>query len=63
MKTYTVIASQLVFYRKIVQANSEQEAQDLAWEDDSGDDWKDISYGDWDIEDVQEMPQQTETTA
>ena len=52
MKKYTVIASQLVFYRKEVEADSKEDAEEKAWEDDNGDDWKDFQYGDWEIEDV-----------
>ena len=52
MKKYTVIASQLVFYRKEVEADSMEDAEEKAWEDDNGTDWKEYAYGDWELEDV-----------
>ena len=55
MKQYEVLASQLVFYRKVVTANSLEDAENVAWEDDCGDDWKDIAYGDWELDDVREI--------
>jgi hypothetical protein len=54
MKTYTVIASQLVYYRKTIEANSPEEAENLAWDEDCGDDWKDHAYGEWNLEDIKE---------
>lgn len=57
MKTYKVLASQLVYYTKTVQANTKEEAENLAWEDDTGDDWKDTAFGDWELENVQEVIQ------
>jgi hypothetical protein len=56
MKTYRVLASQLVYYTKTIEANSQAEAEELAWEQDTGDDWKDISYGDWELVDIEEFP-------
>jgi len=55
MKTYRVLASQIVYYSKTIEAKSQAEAEELAWDDDTGDDWKDVSYGDWNLEDVEEM--------
>ena len=52
MAKYTVIASQLVFYRKEVEADSMEDAEEKAWEDDNGTDWKEYAYGDWELEDV-----------
>jgi hypothetical protein len=49
MKKYSVYASQLVIYKKEVEANSEEEAQEKAWEDDSLD-WNWWDYGDWQLE-------------
>ena len=37
--------------------NTKEEAENLAWEDDTGDDWKDTAFGDWELEDVQEVIQ------
>lgn len=50
MKTYKVYASQEIFYAKIVEAENEDEALQKAWEDDNGDDWKDVAYGEWKLE-------------
>lgn len=55
MKSFQIIASQLVYYKKTVQANTKEEAEKLAWEDDSGEVWTDVSFGDWQLEDVQEV--------
>jgi hypothetical protein len=49
MKKYTVYASQIVFYSKEVQANSIDEANEIAWES-YGNDWAECHYGDWAIE-------------
>lgn len=52
MKEYRVYASQVVFYSKVVKANSPEEAEQLAWEDDTGNDWKEFDYGDWQLEET-----------
>ena len=52
MKTYRVVASQLVYHEKFIQAKDQEQAEDLAWEYDQGNDWKEFQYGDWEIEDV-----------
>ena len=49
MKTYIVYASQIVFYEKEVQANSADEANEIAWES-KDTDWKECQWGDWAIE-------------
>ncbi len=58
MKTYTVYASQLVFFKKVVKAESAEQAEDLAFDssNNSGDwtDWVEYDYGEWLIEDTQE---------
>lgn len=55
MAKYRVYASQLVFYTKLVEADSAEQAEELAWEDDTGNDWKEISYGDWELEDATKL--------
>jgi len=50
-KTYRVVASQLVFHETFIEANSQEEAEELAWEGDP--DWKEFAYGDWELEDVE----------
>ena len=54
MKTYRVYASQLVFYSKDIQAESEEQAEELAFEQ-SNSGWKDYNYGDWEIEECKEV--------
>ena len=51
MRKYKVTCSQLVFSEAIIEANSAEEAQELAWE--GNQDWQEVHYGDWEIEDVQ----------
>jgi len=53
MKTYTVTASQVIYYTKTIEANSPEEAEELAWETDTGHDWKEVEYGDWQIEQIE----------
>ena len=48
-KQFRVFASQLVFYYKDIEANSEDEAEEIAFEDD-GSGWKDYEFGEWQIE-------------
>lgn len=58
MKTYKVYASQLVFFEKTVEAESPEQAEQIAFEasNNSGnwDDWVEYDYGEWLIEDVKE---------
>jgi hypothetical protein len=49
MKKYRVYASQIVFYEKEVQANSIDEANEIAWQSHDND-WTECQYGDWAIE-------------
>lgn len=49
MKTYKVYASQIVFYEKEVQANSIDEANEIAWES-KDTNWEEVQWGDWAIE-------------
>lgn len=55
-KEYKVYASQLVFYEKTVFAESEEEADAIAFED-SNSGWDDYHYGDWQIEEIKEVQQ------
>ena len=48
-KQFRVFASQLVFYYKDIEANSEEEAEEIAFEDD-GSGWEEFEYGAWQIE-------------
>lgn len=49
MKTFKVYASQLVFYEKEIQADSIDDANEIAWQSHDKD-WKECQYGDWAIE-------------
>jgi hypothetical protein len=55
MNTYKVIASQLVFYEKIVQAETQEDAEQAAWESDFDDKWREIEYSDWQLEQIREV--------
>ena len=54
MKKFEIIASQTIYYRKTIEAETEKKAEELAWEDDNGDDWKDFAFGDWEFVDIKE---------
>ena len=51
-KLYRVVASQLVYHEAFIEAESLEEAEELAWEGDQ--DWKEFAYGDWELEDVEQ---------
>ena len=51
-KLYRVVASQLVFHETFIEAESEDEAAELAWDSEIEPEWKEFQYGDWEIEDV-----------
>jgi hypothetical protein len=50
-KLYRVVASQLVFHECFVEADSLEDAEELAWEDSQS--WKEFAFGDWELEDVE----------
>jgi len=52
-KLYRVVASQLVFHETFIEAESEEEAEELAWESDIEPEWKEFAFGDWEIDDVE----------
>lgn len=55
MNTYKVVCSQLIWYETFVQAESEDEAEDIV-KDDAGDlHFAECGHGTFDIEDVQEV--------
>lgn len=54
MKTFIVNASQLVFYEKVVQAETPEEAEEIAFES-SNDKWREIEYSDWQLEQTKEI--------
>jgi hypothetical protein len=59
MKTYTVYTSQLVYFEKTVQAESAEQAEEIAFEssNNSGNwsDWVEVDYGEWLIEEAREV--------
>ena len=54
MAKYRVYASQLVFYTKVVEADSAEQAEELAWESEDTN-WKEVQYGDWQLEDATKL--------
>jgi hypothetical protein len=55
MKTFKVYSSQLVYHVTEVQAEDEEQAIEIAWEDNC--EWKECQLGSWEIEDVKEVTQ------
>lgn len=55
MKIYRVFASQTVYYVKTIEADSPEQAEELAWEQDNGLGWDDFDYGEWQLEEVREI--------
>lgn len=58
MKTYTIYASQVVYFKKTVKAESEEQADDLAFKYDPENDWEEYDYGEWLNEKIEEEVQQ-----
>ena len=56
MKTYRVYASQIVYHYKDVQAESEEQADEIAFTSDWSV-WEEYQYGDWQIEEIKEVKQ------
>jgi hypothetical protein len=54
MKTYTIYASQTIYFKKTVQAESEEQADDLAFQYDPENDWEEYDYGEWLNEKIEE---------
>lgn len=48
-KKFRVYASQEIIYYKDVEAETEEQAEELAWEDNDSN-WIDCHYGDWQLE-------------
>jgi hypothetical protein len=51
MKSYKILASYTTYCSLVVEAESEDEAREIAYQADGGD-FKDNDFGDWDINDV-----------
>ena len=56
MKKYKVISSQIVYHSTIIEANSEEEADQLAYEGDHK--WDFYDCGNWDIEEVEDITEE-----
>ncbi len=54
-KKYLVTASQLVYSTKVIEAEDEEQAEELAWEYDEGNGWHEAQYGDWQLESIEEL--------
>lgn len=54
MKTYTIYASQTIYFKKTVKAESEEQADDLAFTYDPENDWEEYDYGEWLNEKIEE---------
>jgi hypothetical protein len=55
MRTYRIYASQMVYHYRDVVAESEEQAEEIAFEHDSGMYWEEFQYGDWQIDEVKEI--------
>lgn len=55
MKTYKVYASQLVYLYKEVQAETAEQAEELAFSGSNDTNWKEFDYGEWAIEKTEEV--------
>ena len=53
-KTYRVVASQLGVHETFIEANSQEEAEELAWDSEIEPEWKEFAFGDWELEDVEQ---------
>jgi hypothetical protein len=49
MKTFRVYASQVVFHYKDIQAETAEQAEEIAWEAEG--EWDVVDFGDWQLED------------
>jgi hypothetical protein len=56
MKKYRVFASQIVYHYKDIEAETIEQAEDIAFSNDEDfGDWKEFQYGDWQIEQSREL--------
>lgn len=54
MKTFKVQASYVTFVEATIEAESLDEAKDIAYNMDGGD-FKDTGYGDWNVDNIEEQ--------
>lgn len=59
MKTFKIIASLITYYKIEIEAETEDEAYQIAKYDADGSDFKEIGLGDWEICDIQEIQEMT----
>lgn len=57
MKKFRIVSSQLVYHETYIMAESEDDANEKVLADDGVLDWKEFHYGDWEIEDIEEVTQ------
>ena len=55
MKLYRVFASQMVHHYRDIEAETIEEAEALAFEDSSGNDWHNFDYGEFEIDFTREV--------
>ena len=55
MNTYKVIGTRLVWYETFIRADSEDEAEEIALEDQTELDWQECGFGAFEIEDIAEV--------
>lgn len=55
MKKFRIVSSQLIYHETYVMAKSEDDANEQVMEDNGAFDWKEFQYGDWEIEDIEEV--------
>ena len=54
-KKFRIVSSQLIYHETYVMAKSEDDAQQQVLDDNGAFDWNECQYGDWDIEDIEEI--------
>lgn len=59
MKTFKVIASSITYYKVEIEAETENEAYEIAKYHADGSDFKEVGLGDWEIHDIQEVQEVT----
>lgn len=55
MNTYKVIVSQVIWYEAFVQADSEEEAEDMVIEDQEIIEWQEYASSDLEIDEINEV--------
>ena len=55
MKKFRIVSSQLVYHETYIVAESEDDAHEKVLEDNGALEWQEFQYGDWEIEDIEEV--------